>query len=208
MALENGRITKQKSQPLKANPATAVVSKNKPTAIKEQPLKTHKVNPPQATTINKNGKTDKPANVPPKTISNVIGEITWLMTQSTSHKYFFISDLDWMIMPPVSLGQFRIFHGEKFPVGVAFWAYVDDNIGERIQKGITRMRPGDWNSGQNLWLVDLISPFGSTQKMLDDLVLNVFKQKTFKYLQRNEEGNMIVMESKKATAISKPENNG
>lgn len=136
---------------------------------------------------------------PAKTVSNVLGEITWLMTQSANHRYFFISDLEWMVLQPVSLGQFRIFHGEKFPVGVAFWGYVSDEVQERLQKGITKMKPGDWKSGENPWLVDLVSPFGNAQKMLDDLVQNVFPETPFKYLQRNEEGSLVVMTSDKAS---------
>ena len=131
-----------------------------------------------------------------KTISNIIGEIAWLMTRSMNHRYFFISDLEWMILEPVSLGQFRMFQGEKSPVGAAFWAYVNEDVEERLSKGITKMSPPDWNSGERLWLIDLIAPFGNVEKMLADLTENVFPDRPFKYLQRNEEGNMIVMESK------------
>ena len=145
---------------------------------------------------------------PPKTISNILGEITWLMTRSMNHRYFFISDLEWMILQPVSLGQFRMFQGEKFPVGAAFWAFVNEEIEERLRKGITKMTPADWKSGESLWLIDLIAPFGNVEKMLADLTENVFPDRPFKYLQRNEEGNMIVMESKIVSEIAKSDKNG
>lgn len=35
-----------------------------------------------------------------KTISAVLGEIVWLMSQSPLHKQFFISDLEWFVMTP------------------------------------------------------------------------------------------------------------
>jgi cytolysin-activating lysine-acyltransferase len=47
----------------------------------------------------------------PKTVAEVLGEIVWLMSQSPAHKHSFIADLEWMVMPPVLLSQFRLFHG-------------------------------------------------------------------------------------------------
>lgn len=131
-----------------------------------------------------------------KTLSTVLGEIIWLMTRSNNHRYFFISDLEWMVLQPVSLGQFRVFHGEEFPVGVFFWAYVNEEVDKRLSEGIVRLSPEDWKSGDQLWLVDVIAPFGNVQQMIDDLIKNVFPKKTFKYLQRNDKGELIVETSK------------
>jgi cytolysin-activating lysine-acyltransferase len=130
-----------------------------------------------------------------KTLSTVLGEIIWLMTRSTAHRYFFISDLEWMVLQPVSLGQFRVFHGDEFPVGVLFWAYVNGAVEDRLKEGITRLSPGDWKSGDRLWLVDAITPFGNVQTMLDDLAKNVFPDTPFQYLQRDDDGELVVKTS-------------
>ncbi|MEM8686297.1 MAG: toxin-activating lysine-acyltransferase, partial [Pseudomonadota bacterium] len=47
-----------------------------------------------------------------RTVAGVLGEITWLLTQSPAHKGFFISDIEWMIMVPVMLQQFRLFYDQ------------------------------------------------------------------------------------------------
>lgn len=130
-----------------------------------------------------------------KTLSNILGEIIWLMTRSTNHRYFFISDLEWMVMQPVSLGQFRVFHGDEFPVGVFFWAYVNEEVEERLSNGVVRLAPDDWKSGDSLWLVDAITPFGNVPQMLEDLVKNVFPDTPFKYLQRDDKGQLVVKTS-------------
>ena len=36
------------------------------------------------------------------------------------------------------------------------------------------MAPNDWQSGDRLWLVELIAPFGGQEEMLKDLQVNVF----------------------------------
>lgn len=57
------------------------------------------------------------------TVASVLGEITWLMSQSPAHRQMFISDLEWLIMPPLLLGQFRLFHAPVPGAGaVATWA--------------------------------------------------------------------------------------
>ena len=131
-----------------------------------------------------------------KTLSTVLGEIIWLMTRSTNHRYYFITDLEWMVLQPVSLGQFRVFHGEEFPVGVFFWAYVNEEVEKRLSEGIVRLSPDDWKSGDRLWLVDVIAPFGNVEQMLEDVVKNVFPTTPFKYLQRNDKGELVVKTSK------------
>ncbi|TCS01254.1 toxin-activating lysine-acyltransferase, partial [Caulobacter sp. BK020] len=59
---------------------------------------------------------------PQKTVSQVLGEITWLLTQSPLHKSLFIGDLEWFAMPAILLEQFRIWNGPNSPAAVAFWA--------------------------------------------------------------------------------------
>ena len=111
-----------------------------------------------------------------KTVAEVLGEIVWLMSQSQAHKHQFIADLEWMVMPPVLLSQFRLFHGpasaqpgalppetgtsgpaavggavaggrnEQRPIGVAFWAMVDAETEARLIAGGARLRPQDWRS--------------------------------------------------------------
>ena len=56
---------------------------------------------------------------PSKTVAQVLGEITWLMTQSPRHKAIPLGDLEWLLMPAILLRQFRIFYKGEQPVGVA-----------------------------------------------------------------------------------------
>src|SRR4051812_13405909 len=65
------------------------------------------------------------AEPPPKTISQLLGEITWLMTQSPRHKQIPIGDLEWLVMPAILLRQLRMFYKGEQPVGVAVWAMAD-----------------------------------------------------------------------------------
>ncbi len=124
-------------------------------------------------------------NLPPpgprqRTVAEVLGEIVWLFSQSPRHKTFFISDLEWLVMTPIVLQQFRIFYAPDRPIGVALWAKVAPHVAERLARGNARLSPQDWQSGDALWLVDIIAPFGGKDEMLKDLKLNVFPREAIK----------------------------
>lgn len=125
-------------------------------------------------------KTDQ-APKPPQnlTVSEVFGQATWLMTQSRGHRTMFISDLEWMLMPPILQRQFRLFPGKDQPLGIALWAQLSDEASARLEQG-GKLKPDDWKSGDNYWLVELLAPFGQQEAMLGDLKASVFKGKHFK----------------------------
>jgi len=69
-------------------------------------------------------------------VAQVLGEITWLMTQSPRHKTVPLGDLEWLVMPALLLRQFRIFYKGEQPVGLALWALgrwsLDHWVGKRF----------------------------------------------------------------------------
>ena len=117
-----------------------------------------------------------------KTMSAVLGEIVWLMSQSPLHKQFFISDLEWFVMTPALLQQFRTFYDTDKPIGVVLWATVSDEVAARLAEGTTKLRPQDWKSGDQLWVVEVIAPFGGAEEMVKDLKANVFPTRDVRYL--------------------------
>ncbi len=117
-----------------------------------------------------------------RTVSAVLGEVVWLLTQSPQHKQaFFLGDLEWMAMPPIILQQFRLFYAKDRPIGGALWAFVDDEVEARLLSGSARMRPQDWKCGDKLWIVEVVAPFGGTDEMLKDLKGKVFKDREVRF---------------------------
>ena len=123
-----------------------------------------------------------------KTVSAVLGEIVWLMSQSPYHKQLFISDLEWFVMTPVMHQQFRLFYAQNKPVGVVLWALVDDEVAARLAQGITKLRPQDWKSGDQLWVVEVISPFGAPEAMVQNLRTQVFPDREMRFVMSTTDG--------------------
>jgi cytolysin-activating lysine-acyltransferase len=111
------------------------------------------------------GEPQEQSGMPAKTVSQVLGEITWLMTQSPRHKAIPLGDLEWLVMPAILLRQFRIFYKGEQPVGVVFWALADDLVAKRIDAGNTRLAAVEWKSGAHLRIIDIVAPFGGESEM-------------------------------------------
>lgn len=130
---------------------------------------------------------------PPKTVSHVLGEITWLLSQSQIHKNLFISDLEWAVMPAILLEQFRIYPGaDQRPAGLVLWGMVSDETEERLRNHQVKLAPHEWKGGSNAWLIEMVAPFGGQEEMLADMAATIFDGKPFKYQKTGPNGVEVV----------------
>ena len=137
---------------------------------------------------------EKSSTAPTRTVGAALGEITWLLTQSQNHRHaLFLADLEWLVMPPLRHGQYRLFYNEGKPVGVALWAWVDEAGASRLANG-ARLPVQGWRSGSELWLVELIAPSGGQQAMLDNLAGTVLAGRKFRFLRTLPDGKREVIE--------------
>ena len=129
---------------------------------------------------------------PPPTVSHLLGEMTWLLTQSLLHKAMAIGDLEWLIMPALIHEQFYLFRDGQQPVGLALWAKCSPAAVAKLDKGMiehqNRLTLEEWKSGDQLWLVDLIAPFASAENrqreiMIADLISGPLKGQEFRFHQ-------------------------
>jgi len=110
------------------------------------------------------------------------------MSQSPSHKQFFIADLEWFVMTPIVLQQFRLFYDETKPIGCVLWGSVNEEVEQQLISGTPRLRPQEWKSGDRLWVVEIIAPFGGAEEMVKDLKAKVFKERELKFLMVGKNG--------------------
>jgi len=144
--------------------------------------------------MSENTKQDRKKTI---TVGAVLGEAVWLMTQSKRHRHnFFLGDLEWLIMQPISEGQFRIFHNEGKPVAAAFWAFVSPEVEKRLEQGMSKLKLGEWRSGPQPWLIDLVAPFGGAEEIIKELQNTTLADYEFKSLQITPEGESRVVKYK------------
>ena len=128
----------------------------------------------------------------PPTVSHLLGEMTWLLSQSPLHKALQIGDLEWLVMPALLKQQFYLFRDGEQPVGLAMWAKCNKTAERKLEGGMiepeNRLSLEEWDSGPNIWLVDLIAPFANTQNrqreiMIADLISGPLKGLEFRFHQ-------------------------
>jgi len=119
------------------------------------------------------------------------------------------------VLPPVMAGQFGLAHapmqrpvakaeksGETqqngaalVPVAVALWARVSDSLDKTLSDELRnqpKLRPADWVSGDNLWLISVAGDRRALPKFLDQLTEKDFKGKLIKMRMRGPDGKVIV----------------
>lgn len=99
----------------------------------------------------------------------IMGPALWLYARDPMKKFMFMADIDWAILPAVILDQCRLYTKEGIPFAFFTWALVNDAIDQRLRSGTPRIAPNEWQSGEHLWLVDVVTPFGKTEEMIDEL---------------------------------------
>jgi len=191
-AKAEGKTAAKKAAPKKAPTKTAAktAAKSKPTAKPTPRTKRPTVSSTQ-TTITAPGTKGAAAAAqrsPDPGPAEVVGIIAWLMMQSGGHKHLFLADLEWRVLLPVALRQFRLFRHKGAPVGYAAWAYLDEETEKRIQKGDLKLRPEDWRSGDRPWLLDLVAPFGGAERMVKEVSETVFRGEALRTVVRGETG--------------------
>lgn len=123
------------------------------------------------------------------TVASLLGEIVWLLSMTPSHRYFFLSDLEWLVMTPILLKQFRLYRDKQGrPAGLVLWANLTEEAERRLEAGATRLRPQDWNAGNRLWVIDVVAPAVDGNAILQDLKDTVFKGQQFKYHRTDANG--------------------
>jgi len=124
-----------------------------------------------------------------KLISASIGDIAVVFSRSHAHKHYTLSDMEWMILPAVVTGQVYVAEaqhkesGARVPIAVVLWARVSDETDQRLSANPgprIRLRPEEWASGDNIWIVDVAGDPPVIAGALQQLQREIFKEKPLK----------------------------
>ena len=66
--------------------------------------------------------------------------------------------------PSIKLNQYKKFYDNNELVGFVNWAYIHDIVEKRF-KQTGKIKSNEWNSGNNLWLIEIVS-IKNTFKMM------------------------------------------
>lgn len=99
----------------------------------------------------------------------ILGPVFWLYARDERRKFTFIADQDWLLMPPVVLDQCKLYMKDEMPWVFITWALVSDEIDARLRSHVPKIAPHEWKSGEHIWLIDIVAPFGQSDEMVEEL---------------------------------------
>jgi cytolysin-activating lysine-acyltransferase len=140
-------------------------------------------------------------------------QIVAVLMRDANFRNMRLSDLEWLVLPPVMAGQFSLAqapspHGRGkgqvggqedgsvlVPVAVALWARVSDAIDKGLSENLdkpVRLRAGDWACGDNVWLMAVAGDKNAVPKFLEQLAATQFKGQRVKMRLRGPDSKVVV----------------
>jgi cytolysin-activating lysine-acyltransferase len=107
--------------------------------------------------------------------SQVFGQTVSLFMQSPQHRHLLLSDLEWRVIPPIALQQYRLVQHKGAPAGFISWALVDEETEQRLQQPDFRLRPQDWKRGERVWIIDVVAPAAQAEALIEKVKAELFE---------------------------------
>lgn len=104
----------------------------------------------------------------------LLGPVTWLLMHQPATRHLFLADLEWRVMPALVLDQAKLYMRDQTPLAFVSWATLSEAAALRYQQPPYHLAPSDWKSGERVWIIDLIAPFGNAQEIVKDVRENLF----------------------------------
>ena len=99
-----------------------------------------------------------------------MGQVSWLLTLSMDHRDKPITYLETHVAAPLMLKQVRVVTRGNQPIAALTWAYASPEVTARIEAGDRTMALGDWRSGPEIVIVDVISPLVDRQIIINQFL--------------------------------------
>ena len=98
-------------------------------------------------------------------LSAAFTQIVTVLMRSPQHKHLALADLEWLVLPALTTGQFAVANvqakegGASVPAALVLWASVSPEVDQKLSSNLTapmRLRPDEWKSGEILWLIEAV----------------------------------------------------
>ncbi|TGG89371.1 toxin-activating lysine-acyltransferase, partial [Natronospirillum operosum] len=97
--------------------------------------------------------------------------------------------LDQDILPPLMLGQYKLYLDEQQnPVGFVTWAWLDEQGKQKMLDDEGPLKNEEWDAGTNAMVNDFVAPWGHAKQIVGDLKRNVFRDRKVFSIGRASDG--------------------
>ena len=117
-------------------------------------------------------------------------QVVGVLMRSPHYRRYTLGDLEWLVIPPLLAGQFRIGEakagknqGAVMPVAVILWASVSAEVDKKLMENedaSLQLKPEEWKSGDILWLVHAVGETRFVRQVVDELTKTTLKGRQVK----------------------------
>ncbi len=128
------------------------------------------------------GATLPESEAPSDTRLRAYGDFLFLAFRSDWHQRMTMANLRSAFETPIALDQYRIFRFDGVPRGLITWAWMSAEAERKYVSG-DLLDPEDWQSGDRLWLIDMIAPYKGLAASITRWVMvpGQFAETTFRF---------------------------
>jgi hemolysin-activating ACP:hemolysin acyltransferase len=106
-----------------------------------------------------------------------------ICTLANANLNWTLADLNRLFLPPIVENNYRLFcvkdsmRSHDFdPVAFCTWAFLSDEAADEVYFRYADPKPTEWNSGPNLWIIDLVTVGLNASRIGRYLQRDVFKK--------------------------------
>jgi len=111
-------------------------------------------------------------------LSMRFGDIIALLLQSARYRTFTLGDLEWLVLPALSAGQFAVIEsqdrtsGSRGLLSVALWAWVSPEVHARLETDAkagkpVHLTPQEWTSGNKMQIILAAGEKSAVEQLLN-----------------------------------------
>ncbi len=117
------------------------------------------------------------------TEAEVLGSAVWLWMHGKSHRNLPLHTLPVLLLPAIKYKQFILASENGRPIFYISWANMSlEAEGRYLRQHPVMMREADWISGDRMWFLDWVAPFGHTRIMHGLLLQHLFANRLARFL--------------------------
>lgn len=98
------------------------------------------------------------------------GQLIELLMKSPTHRVWPLCGVVRCFWPPIKLGQYRAKIDDSGKLlWLATWGFFSPEVGDGLIYGDRQLTPADWQSGDDLWFLDVIAPYGHAREVIHEM---------------------------------------
>lgn len=134
--------------------------------------------------------------------AEALGAAVWLWMHSPSHREMPLHTLSTLLLPAIKRRQFVLAAEAGRAVFYLSWANLSPEAERRyLQHHPLCMPEADWDSGDRMWLLDWIAPFGHSMAMTRLLTRQLLANRLARYLDHRGDQRGLKIKSFRGMAV-------